>query len=564
MRRAWLGLFLALTGCDPTAGLADSADAAVPEVKRYFDGRGSLLSEGPWNRVVVDLDPDTLYHVGARRLDDEQPTFHLFGADAREGCQVAPNAGTWLLAKPQDAPFRLLPFQESADESGRGRMRFTSVDCAVQDLVIEDAGNPAPRSYGHGYLVPTKRGYTFADPWRGEQRVIFDDFRDIVLWDLGVVLLRADDRLKSFSDRFEPGSEWGNATVAAIKLGNDFLVEDADGIHRVELDRHTLGLKSEPVLPGACGLQRSGILTYLEGAAWIAVHTPCDNPRPTLLAMDFETFEPRDSFELPIEIDARYVRVLTRKFGADEEPQFVVFYLTNVDEGRRGTLWAWRQGSDEPIRLAEKADIDSCYLGSPDSAWDGGAQVNQRSFGAFTTRDWLRFRWDGTTDLSAEGVLNAPSGDLLINFDGVAGDLASFDAQAGYDVLARGIPPSSGERASFTGTRHYSRVDRFDGSAGRLLLGTQSGDPRTWKELGSDVPPELVLFSWFMPALVFVEHWNADSRTGDLVAYNYDLDARSKIAEGVSSFDLTGYPLDGVVYTVPSGDGQGIWFSKAK
>jgi hypothetical protein len=152
----------------------------------------------------------------------------------------------------------------------------------------------------------------------------------------------------------------------------------------------------------------------------------------------------------------------------------------------------------------------------------------------------------------------------LINFDGIAGDLASFDAQAGYDVLARGIPPSLAERASIKGTRQYSRIDRFDGNAGRLLLGTQSGDPRTWNGVGDDVPPDLVLFSWFMPALVFIEHWNADTRTGDLVAYNYALDARSKIAEGVSSFDLTSYPFDGVVYTVPRGDAQGIWFSKAK
>lgn len=555
---------MALAGCDPTAGLADSADAAVPEEKRYFDGRGSLLSEGPWNRVVIDLDGETLYHVGARRLDDEQPTFHLFGADERDGCQVAPNTGTWLLAKPAGAPFRLLPFHERSDDQGYGRMRFTDLDCKVQDLVIEDAGRPSALSYEHGFLVPTKHGYTFADPWHDEQRVLADNLREVVLWENDVLLLLGDDRLKSFSDQLEPGSEWGNGAVAAFKLGYDFLAEDADGLHRVKLDRQSLALTSEPVLPGACRQQQSSVISYLEDTAWIAVHTPCDNPRPTLLALDFESFEPRDSFELPIEIDARYARVLTRKFDAEDDPRFVVFYLTDVDDDGRGTLWVWREGSEEPIKLGERADIDSCYLSAPDSPWDGGAQVNRQQLGSFTTRDWLRFRWDGTTELSAEGVLNAPSGDLLIHFDGVAGDLASFDAQAGYDVLAHGIPPSLGERASFKGTRHYSRVDRFDGSAGRLLLGTQSGDPRTWNSLGDDVPPELVVFSWFMPALVFIEHWDADSRTGDLVAYNYALDARSKIAEGVSSFDLTSYPLDGVVYTVPRGDGQGIWFSKAK
>ena len=67
-----------------------------------------------------------------------------------------------------------------------------------------------------------------------------------------------------------------------------------------------------------------------------------------------------------------------------------------------------------------------------------------------------------------------------------------------------------------------------------------------------------------MPALLFIENWDPDTKTGSLVAYNYELDARSTIAEGVSSFDLTSYPWDGVVYSIPRGKKQGIWFSRAK
>jgi hypothetical protein len=51
---------------------------------------------------------------------------------------------------------------------------------------------------------------------------------------------------------------------------------------------------------------------------------------------------------------------------------------------------------------------------------------------------------------------------------------------------------------------------------------------------------------------------------GTLVAYNYELDARSTIAEGVSSFDMTSYPWDGLIYAVPYGRNNGLWFSKAK
>jgi hypothetical protein len=88
MRCGYSVLLLPLFGCDPTSGFADTAGAALPTIKRYFDGPGQRVADGPWHRVVVDLDADTLYHVGARRVDDEEPTFHLFGADAKDGCSV--------------------------------------------------------------------------------------------------------------------------------------------------------------------------------------------------------------------------------------------------------------------------------------------------------------------------------------------------------------------------------------------------------------------------------------------------------------------------------------------
>ena len=107
-------------------------------------------------------------------------------------------------------------------------------------------------------------------------------------------------------------------------------------------------------------------------------------------------------------------------------------------------------------------------------------------------------------------------------------------------------------------------MDHFDGDSGRLLLGRSPDDIGAWQELGAHVAPQFVAFSWFMPALLFLDDWDPARGSGTLIAYNYDLDARSTIAEGVTSFDMTSYPLDGVVYAVPKGNQRGIWFSKAK
>jgi hypothetical protein len=565
MRRAFAGLWLLLAGCDPTAGLADSANAAVPQEKRYFDGRGVQLNQGPWQRVVVDLDAETLYHLGARRLDDQQPTFHLFSADDRDGCEVTPNAGTWLVGKPPDATERLLPFVESLDERGRGRMRFTSLDCQVQDLVIEDAGRPYPRLYDHGFLIPTKHGYTFADPWLGEQREIAADLQHTLVWD-HAVLLHADGQLKSFNDQFEPGDSWGEGLFTAVDLGGEFLVENADGIYGVHFDRSRLALGHGPVLPGACHLQRSRSLASGASQGWVAVQMPCDNPRPTLLRFATGTFELVGTIELPFEADARYVRpLIDGTVRTDDDPTTPIgaIYLSDVDADELGTLWAWQDGRAEPLELGQHTELDSAYLETPGTSWDGGAFVNRQELGGYNAYDWVRFRWDGTLKVVAERMLRStPSGDTLVNFDGVAGDLPWFKLDS-YDVLARGVPPTSGELASYIGTPHFARVDEYDGRVGRLRLGTTS-ELSSWSNLGTRVPPQFARFAWFMPALVFLDAWDEDTETGALTAYNYELDARVTIAEGVSSFDLTSYPLEGVVYAVPSGKQRGIWFSKAK
>jgi hypothetical protein len=567
MRRAYAGLLLALSGCDPTRGIADAADAALPTEKRYFDGAGSQLVAGPWSRVVVDLDVDTLYHVGARRLDDEQPTFHLFGADAQAGCQVTPNAGTWLMGKPEAAPFRLLPFVEDSDERGRGRLRFTTLDCQVQDLVVEDAGRPYPRLYDHGYLIPTKQGYTFANPWSGKSHEIAAKLQRVLVWK-EAILLWADDTLKSFSEEFEPGEQWGNVPESVIPIYDDFLVEDADGLHHVTFDPDSLAINSEDVLEGACGLQHSDFIAGDEVGGWLVLQQPCGNPKPTLLHLDAMTFEVLDSFELPFEADSRQARALVAPATKTGEAlPLAAAYLTDVDDDEEGlgTVWAWRADGAEPFQLGERGALDAVSLEPPESDWAGVVQLNYQQLGNYTAHDWLHFRWDGTTEVIAERVLRNPSsGELLVNFDGVSGDLPLFSSDEAYRVLAQGIPPYSGPQSSFVGERHYARIDQFDGTSGRMLLGTNAINPSVWQALAEGVQPDSPRFAWFMPGVLFIEGWDPDSKTGSLVAYNYELEARDTIAEGVSSFDLTSYPWDGVVYSVPKGKQRGIWFSKAK
>jgi hypothetical protein len=344
------------------------------------------------------------------------------------------------------------------------------------------------------------------------------------------------------------------------------LVEDASGLQAVRFDREALTLTSEPVLAEGCHLQSSSIVSRSEQGVWVVLELPCGNPMPSVVHLDGESFETLEQVEIPFEADARHARALVPSVVEEEDAApLSLVYLTDVDEtAALGTLWAWQTGAEAPIQLGERADLDSVYLEPSDSDWDGVAQVNYQELGGVVAHDWIHFNWDGTTELIAERVVrNTSSGEVLVNFDGVAGDLPLWGT-AELTIISEDVPPYLGEASSFTSPRRQARIDQFDGVTGRVLLSNEFNYPSQWEPLASNVTPESLRFAWFMPAVMFIENWDPDSQTGSLVAYNYELEARVTIADGVSSFDLTSYPWDGVIYSIPYGKRRGVWFSKAK
>jgi hypothetical protein len=548
------------SSCNPAGGIEQAAEGALPEHKRYVEGPGERLREGPWKSVTIDADYDTLYHVGARRLDDAEPTFHLFGADVEQGCQVSPNASTWLVPKPEQAPYRLVPYLESSDPNGRGTLRFTTLDCQVEEMSIERAGKPYDVAYATGFVVPSDDGLWFADPWRDEKHLLVSDLQGHLSW-TSTVLLWGDGKLKSFDNRLQPVAELGEDVVAVVPLGATFLVEDSAGLHLVDYDPETAELVTTPVLPDACGLQRYPLaVQYNE--YWVALHSPCDDPQLTAVRLDIrqQILEERG---LGIEAQARHARVSTRYDVTGELEELAVFYLTDVDESGYGTLWVAREG-EVPLQLGERATLFGCSLRVTGERWAGDAYVDYEEVAGRTTARWLRFDWQGERKTVAERLLvNEYYSDFIVNFDGAAGDqvIVSDDELI---VLTEGVPPFPSAKSSYVEPDHRARIDRYDGTSGRLSLVNLELEGITYRDLAQGVPPSAFRFAWFMPALFFLEDYDAELETGTLSAYNYDLDARMLVAPGVSSFDLTTYPWAGVLYAVPRGKNQGIWFAKAK
>ena len=93
-----------------------------------------------------------------------------------------------------------------------------------------------------------------------------------------------------------------------LPIGEQFLVEDADGLHRLTFDRERLELTAEPALSDVCHLQRSSLFPSDSESAWVVAERPCGSARPSALRLDKSTFEITEAMELPFEADARYTR----------------------------------------------------------------------------------------------------------------------------------------------------------------------------------------------------------------------------------------------------------------
>ena len=184
MRRAYAGLSAsAVRGVTRRAGSPIRRTPPCPTEKRYFDGPGTQL-------VAGSVEP---------RGRRPRP-----GHAVPRGCAPPRRRGADLSSVRRGRPNRLPGVAQRrhlADGQARRRAlspaavrrrAATSADAAVcasprstaksKTWSSKTPGAPYPRLYDHGYLVPTKQGYTFADPWSGESREIAAKLQAYWLW----------------------------------------------------------------------------------------------------------------------------------------------------------------------------------------------------------------------------------------------------------------------------------------------------------------------------------------------------------------------------------------------
>jgi hypothetical protein len=550
-------LLLCNDACDPKAGFESAAGAIDPNQKSYVDGPGSRLAAGPFNTVGLDFDLDTDVHLLARRRDDLGTSMTLFGPSAQNGCTIAPNTSTWFASKPATKPYRLLPYLESRAANGLGTLRFSSVDCKVEPYTLDNALGPIDPPIDRGFLVRQGSGLVLADPWNGTTEPIVSDLRRLILVG-SQFLVWGDAQLITFDNDLNVLGRFGNHVTAITDLdyGAAFAVEDDDGLHSLILDWNGPSFSFDTVDAEACAL---GPIS--DELGWVTVHSPCSDGHLLAESIDLSGGVTAKQLAFGVAADSRFAKIAgANSTGA--ATTLLAYYLEDVDASSGlGTLFAVKPDG-EPLQIGVNAALERAISIRESATWAGVALVDvQAGLGRL-----VRWAWDGTEETLAENVDQASTGPgLLANYDGHAGDVLSLDIQGNVSIVENGAPPFNTTARSNNYTWAL-RLEHFDGVTGDLALAQSQGPGASFETVARGVPVNQYQFMTVvpLPGFAYIGDYDEQSLTGTLFVQNLTLGSTLTVAEHVSDFIATNYPLPGILYAVPVGQNAGLWFARAK
>jgi len=554
---SWLLPFALLLGCDPKAGLESAAGSIDPNQKSYVDAPGSRLASGAFATIGIDYDPDTSVHLLSRRRDDNGASITLFGQDTQTGCTLAPNVATWFPGRPAQAPYRLLPYFDSRDQNGAGTLHFASVDCAVEPYTVENALGPSDPMIDTGFLIRQNGGLVIANPWAGTTTQLVASLNHV--YELGgQFLVWGDGQVIAFDETLNELGRFGNhvRAVTNVDFEATFALEDDDGVSQLIIGYDGDAFRTRLLDKDACAL---GLNNAALG--WVTVHSPCTDPH--LVALSVDPVGAADPVRVTFQAEAdptRSVVVGELSQKGTDTPTLTACYLLNSDPVTGlGDLFAVKSGA-APVSIGAHAALDRANVLSGTSSWAGTAVVDvQAGLGSL-----VRWNWDGDRETVLEGVARSSSlPGVLANFDGVAGDLYSIDSGGNASLFQSGSPPfnTTLRNSDFSSAL---RLEHYDGTVGELTWANSAGAAFT--PVAEHVPTNQYQFTSIipLPGFAYIADYDGSARTGTLYVQNTALGATSTVAQGVSDFVATNYPLPGILYAIPEGKNAGLWFARAK
>jgi len=564
-----ISAFATLPACDIVQGFQNAGDALFPPVKTYLDVPGFRLVSGGYREL--DLMTSSEPFIFARSATPGDSSLYVMRYQAPHPCRIPDVTGYWSDADEHASRTYIAYY----DGTGSSTVHFSDTSCTRYELELEDADLPVGFTPS-GLVIHAGSDLLVANPEAGTTRLLASGVQEI---DGARRLVRANGQLGAFDRDFSPIGWVGSGVTRVVAAFGAVYFEDDDGIHRMTITSdENPRMTTTSVERDACNLT---VLPPTSELELLAFHSPCQDAR--LVVWDVAT---KATVPLGLPADPSYLRLSeTRSAGgiARRHPDLATdpywaFYLADIDASTgTGTLIVkLPDGSELP--LGEGAALERTELAPSRTGSDptGGFALldAQAGSGRFV-------RWDTSGNVSevATGVIRDPASliwtRLVLDVDATRADLAEV-VNGEAVVVAHNVPKqrfafaASHPVAEFAGKMAW--FQDLEGTEGTLAIAAQKegsavvDDQRLQPLYESTAVAHGVHVSrnGFMndlPGLVYFTHYDLATGTGTLEYSNAELGFSAIVSEGVADYVQPG---SGLLYSIPSGEGAGIWLVRAK
>lgn len=553
--------------CDLAQSLTDVGGALTSPDAALLDSPGRKIASGSYRHLLVDGSLENGGHVVALRSDRGENELAIIPYLDGSGCFVTPAIAVERISSRVDVELSgMLAVQRDQNENGRGEITFVDFDCD-QVNSLEDASLPQilfPTTGPRGLLTITSSGQLYFVNARSQAI-------DLVAEDVTVARTAGDflwtlesGELVVRDGNFREIARIGSGVLEFVVAGGSKITaayRDLEGISIWnESDGNTM------ISEGGCAIQGWGGDT-------IAFTEPCEAGEMHVYTLGSRIGSDSDFVELVGPSGVIYPERSLPTWGQGNRPTEIV--LTISDPDQVGDRLMVARVPEEPTEGETVYELELELL-SDDSAAIRGSQVFTEWNGVTGTLVELELDEDERTiglREVAQGVAqligDGPFSELgmLVDFENGVGTLKAFSkegAEITSVVLAERVPVQT-HIAHEEDLRRLFIADSSDGSVGSLYLtdGPSSRSRADSEKIADNVYLDTARFLDQPLGVAYLAR-QANSDYAALRVWLMDAELTLTVHEAVSEYRTVPWPAPGILYAVPAGDDQGLWFSKAR
>ncbi len=553
-----------LYGCNFAEGIQDlGSDLGDPDAA-LIDAPGRQLAQGRFRKITVDGSLDEGGKIVALSDSDDGTEVAIVPYPDGKPCRISPAVDFDRISSRIDVALPgLFAVQETADANGRGTINLVNFSCDQALPSVVDARIPRvlfPSEKPKGMLIINGEGVlSMIQPDTVELHEIASEV-SLARTSKDYVFALQRGKVVVFDKDLENVAELGQDVV-------DFFPQNGDTIALVLLDEDGLSIWNAD--DGLIRLSKTGCTPTYWGNDTLAYFDPCEDRR---LQVYVEQSKLGLSGDGPVILDGPSgMATLDRqslKWSSTAGSAELGLLLADQPQST-GALVIGTVPADATVKSAHVSLVvqpisegDTTFVGTEILTDHDGqrgtlVQLERDDDGQPTKLVPLAknvARLFGGTAYSDRGI--------LANFDGTVGDLITLDAdspEAAHELLS-GVPNQVLESEPETG-RWVVLGHSKDGYVGSLYLSPK--EPGALKQIGESVLLNSARFLEQPRGVAYLSGKGSEA-TAQLKVYLIESGLTVTIHDDVDEYRTLPWPSPGVLYSVPSGEDQGLWYAKAR